>query len=212
MHLRQAQPVQHRPQTREHRVHPVRPRRTPVPAYVVPHHPQLPEQPRQHRVPHPRIPHPPDAAAPASARHPRCPRTTPPQKRALPQSLARDTETPTAWSCGSAGSCWVISRKGAPDIRSLGKLRYVVEQTFALLHQFKRLAVRWERRLDRGRVTSPEAAGQHCREDCPRSPPQPPPHHPPPAPGRWRTSPRSDHCRAAWFSEGRCKWVARPGG
>ncbi|MFJ8827653.1 IS5 family transposase [Streptomyces sp. NPDC102467] len=42
----------------------------------------------------------------------------------------------------------VISRKGSPNIRGLGKLRYVVEQTFALLHQFKRLAVRWERRLE----------------------------------------------------------------
>ncbi len=42
----------------------------------------------------------------------------------------------------------VISRKGQPDMRGLGKLRYVVEQTFALLHQFKRLAVRWERRLE----------------------------------------------------------------
>ncbi|MFE0791159.1 transposase [Streptomyces sp. MA25(2023)] len=42
----------------------------------------------------------------------------------------------------------IISRKGQPDIQNLGKLRYVVEQTFALLHQFKRLAVRWERRLD----------------------------------------------------------------
>ncbi len=42
----------------------------------------------------------------------------------------------------------VISRRGEPDIRGLGKLRYVVEQTFALLHQFKRLAVRWERRLE----------------------------------------------------------------
>ena len=30
----------------------------------------------------------------------------------------------------------------------MGKLRYVVEQTFALLHQFKRLAVRWERRTE----------------------------------------------------------------
>jgi len=40
----------------------------------------------------------------------------------------------------------VISRKGAPNIKGLGKLRYVVEQTFALLRQFKRLAVRWERR------------------------------------------------------------------
>jgi hypothetical protein len=37
----------------------------------------------------------------------------------------------------------VISRKGAPNIKGPGKLRYVVEQTLALLHQFKRLAVRW---------------------------------------------------------------------
>lgn len=42
----------------------------------------------------------------------------------------------------------VISRKGAPDIQGLGRLRYVVEQTFALLHQFTRLAVRWERRTE----------------------------------------------------------------
>jgi IS5 family transposase len=42
----------------------------------------------------------------------------------------------------------VISRRGEPDIIGLGKLRYVVEQTSAQLHQFKRLAVRWERRLD----------------------------------------------------------------
>ncbi|MFD8177030.1 hypothetical protein [Streptomyces sp. NPDC059709] len=33
-------------------------------------------------------------------------------------------------------------------IQNLGKLRHVVEQTFSLLHHFKRLAVRWERRLD----------------------------------------------------------------
>ena len=42
----------------------------------------------------------------------------------------------------------VISRKGSPNVKGLGKLRYVVEQTFALLHQFKRLAVRWERRTE----------------------------------------------------------------
>jgi hypothetical protein len=30
----------------------------------------------------------------------------------------------------------------------MGKLRYVVEQTFALLHHFKRLTVRWERRTE----------------------------------------------------------------
>ncbi|OEJ22813.1 transposase [Streptomyces agglomeratus] len=41
----------------------------------------------------------------------------------------------------------VISRKGAPNIKGPGKPRYV-EQTFALLHQFKRLAVRWERRTE----------------------------------------------------------------
>lgn len=36
--------------------------------------------------------------------------------------------------------------RGSPDIKGIGKLRYVVEQTFALLHHFKRLAVGWERR------------------------------------------------------------------
>ncbi|MGW5400947.1 transposase [Streptomyces sp. NPDC003952] len=35
----------------------------------------------------------------------------------------------------------VISRKGSPNIKGLDKLRYVVEQTFALLHQQKHLAV-----------------------------------------------------------------------
>ncbi|MGY0064257.1 hypothetical protein ACWY4P_48835 [Streptomyces sp. LZ34] len=42
----------------------------------------------------------------------------------------------------------VISRKGSPNIKGLGRLRYVVEQTFTLLHQYKRLAVRWERRIE----------------------------------------------------------------
>nr|WP_229842671.1 MULTISPECIES: IS5 family transposase [Streptomyces] len=42
----------------------------------------------------------------------------------------------------------VISRKGCPNIKGMGKLRYVVEQTFALLHHFKRLAIRWERRTE----------------------------------------------------------------
>ncbi len=30
----------------------------------------------------------------------------------------------------------VISRKGAPNFKDLGRLRYVLEQTFALLHRF----------------------------------------------------------------------------
>lgn len=41
----------------------------------------------------------------------------------------------------------MISRKGVPNSQGLGRLRYVVEQTFSLLHHFKRLAVRWEGRL-----------------------------------------------------------------
>ncbi|MER7698089.1 MULTISPECIES: hypothetical protein [unclassified Streptomyces] len=39
-------------------------------------------------------------------------------------------------------------REGSPNIKGTGKLRHVVEQTFALLHQFKRPAVRWERRTE----------------------------------------------------------------
>ncbi|GGS94374.1 hypothetical protein GCM10010206_66330 [Streptomyces cinerochromogenes] len=52
----------------------------------------------------------------------------------------------TAGQHTSTRSCYELS--GLPNIKALGKLRYVVEQTFSLLHQFKRLAVRWERRLD----------------------------------------------------------------
>ncbi|MGW3933606.1 transposase [Streptomyces microflavus] len=42
----------------------------------------------------------------------------------------------------------VISCKGRPNIKGLGTLRYVVEQTFNLLHHFRRLAVRWEHRTE----------------------------------------------------------------
>ncbi|WP_371659536.1 hypothetical protein [Streptomyces sp. NBC_00280] len=49
----------------------------------------------------------------------------------------------------------VISRKGAPNVKDLGELRYVSERTFALLHQFIRLAVRWERRTELGAGTTP---------------------------------------------------------
>lgn len=66
-----------------------------------------------------------------------------------PCSATRDTTpTRTATSCVAAWILPVISRKGSPNIKGMGKLRYVVEQTFALLHHFKRLAVRWERRTD----------------------------------------------------------------
>jgi IS5 family transposase len=42
----------------------------------------------------------------------------------------------------------IIPRRGRPGIKGLGALRYVVEQTISLLHQYRRLAIRWERRLD----------------------------------------------------------------
>ncbi|MEU5076068.1 IS5 family transposase [Streptomyces asoensis] len=56
----------------------------------------------------------------------------------------------------------VSSRKGAPNIKGLGKIRYVVEQTFALLHQFKRLAVRWERRTELHDAFVSSACGLIC--------------------------------------------------
>ncbi|GAA0437715.1 hypothetical protein [Streptomyces luteireticuli] len=57
----------------------------------------------------------------------------------------------------------VVSRKGAPSIGGPGKFRYVVEQTFALLHQFKCLAVRWERRPELHDALVPLACRLICR-------------------------------------------------
>ncbi|WP_435827299.1 IS5 family transposase [Actinoplanes philippinensis] len=51
-------------------------------------------------------------------------------------------------ACRERGTEPIIPKPKTSGIKGLGKLRYVVEQTFALLHQFRRLAVRWERRLD----------------------------------------------------------------
>jgi transposase len=42
----------------------------------------------------------------------------------------------------------VIARRGAPHGSGLGRHRWVVERTFAWLHQFKRLRIRWEHRAD----------------------------------------------------------------
>ena len=41
-----------------------------------------------------------------------------------------------------------IARRGAPHGSGLGILRYVVEQTVALLHQFRRLRTRFDKRAD----------------------------------------------------------------
>jgi len=42
----------------------------------------------------------------------------------------------------------VIARRGTANGSGLGKLRWVVERTFAWLHAFKRLRTRYERRAD----------------------------------------------------------------
>lgn len=61
-----------------------------------------------------------------------------PTAQADPAAALRPSSktTATGQSCRS-------SPAGSPNIKGLGKLRYVVKQTFALLHQFKRIAVRW---------------------------------------------------------------------
>ncbi|WP_213012801.1 hypothetical protein [Paractinoplanes toevensis] len=51
-------------------------------------------------------------------------------------------------TCRERGTEPIIPKPKTTGIKGLGKLRYVVEQTFALLHPFRRLAVRGERRLD----------------------------------------------------------------
>jgi hypothetical protein len=42
----------------------------------------------------------------------------------------------------------VIARRGTGHGSGLGRYRWVVEQTFALLHWFRRLRIRWEIRDD----------------------------------------------------------------
>lgn len=42
----------------------------------------------------------------------------------------------------------IIPRRGTIGILGLGKIRWVVERTIAWLHQFKRLAIRWEHHTD----------------------------------------------------------------
>jgi len=49
-------------------------------------------------------------------------------------------------SCRSIAT-W-IAQRGAPHGSGLGIFRYVVEQTIALLHQFRRLRTRYEKRAD----------------------------------------------------------------
>jgi transposase len=52
------------------------------------------------------------------------------------------------WSSSRVVSQVQISRAATTRGKGPGKLRHVVEQTLGPLHQFRRLAVRWERHLD----------------------------------------------------------------
>ena len=53
----------------------------------------------------------------------------------------------TGASC-ACGITPVIARRRSEHGSGLGRWRWVVERTFAWLHQFKRLLVRYERRAD----------------------------------------------------------------
>ena len=48
----------------------------------------------------------------------------------------------------AAGITPIIARRGTAHGSGLGTYRWVVEQTFALLHWFRRLRIRWEIRDD----------------------------------------------------------------
>jgi transposase len=61
---------------------------------------------------------------------------------------AATTTTSTGVSCGSAGLRRKIARRNTEHGSGLGRYRWVVERTFAWLHNFKRLLVRYERRAD----------------------------------------------------------------
>ena len=51
-------------------------------------------------------------------------------------------------SLSARGIAAAIARRGDPHGSGFGVLRYVVEQTIALLHQFRRLRTRFDKRAD----------------------------------------------------------------
>ena len=57
-----------------------------------------------------------------------------------------DKDRRALWSRGVKP---VIARRATEHGSGLGKLRWVVQRTFAWLHQFRRLRLRWERRPER---------------------------------------------------------------
>lgn len=57
----------------------------------------------------------------------------------------------------------VIARRGTPHGSGLGAIRWVVERTFARLHQFNRLRIRYEHRADLHQGLLDLARGLICR-------------------------------------------------
>ena len=51
-------------------------------------------------------------------------------------------------SCRRRGIVPRIARRGVESSEKLGRYRWKVERTFAWLHRFRRLQIRWERRAD----------------------------------------------------------------
>jgi transposase len=59
----------------------------------------------------------------------------------------------------------VIARRRTEHGSGLGRYRWVIERTFAHLHQFKRLLVRYERRPTSTTHSSPSAAASFASAD-----------------------------------------------
>ena len=70
-----------------------------------------------------------------------------PKARALLGDRGYDSQ-PHRDALAAKGIATRIARRGQPHGSGLGVLRYVVEQTIALLHQFRRLRTRFDRRAD----------------------------------------------------------------
>jgi transposase len=62
--------------------------------------------------------------------------------------IAATTRTTSDACCVKRGIRPVIARRYTEHGSGLGRYRWVVERTFAWLHNFKRLLVRYERRAD----------------------------------------------------------------
>ena len=61
----------------------------------------------------------------------------------------------------------LLPERGRPDIRNLGRQRWVVERTLSWLHQFRRLRTRWERRSDIHQALLTLAAAIICLRKLP---------------------------------------------